>query len=165
MESPEKANMRFAQEYDTAEKHIYQRIDSIHLLAEVFNCSTDDVETMLALLRTHDVYEMIEAVEDFTEGTSFEWSFGTTVIAAKNVTLKRLHDKVDDDLHRKLSKLAVSTNPVIYGAVITTGDEDLDEKTMMAFSEMVKYGVTDERVEELIKTHKEETGDDDEDED
>jgi len=152
MESPEKANMRFAQEHDTAEKHIHQRIDSIHLLAEMFNCSTDDVEIMLALLRKHGVYEMIEAIEDFTEGTPLKWSFGTVVIAAKNVTLKQLHEKIEDDLHRKLSTVTVSTQPSIYGTALT-GDDGLDEKTLMAFSDMIKYGVNIERINTLVRAY------------
>ncbi|MCD6163010.1 MAG: hypothetical protein J7K40_11445 [candidate division Zixibacteria bacterium] len=152
MESPEKANMRFAQEHDTAEKHMHQRIDSIHLLAEMFNCSTDDVEIMLALLRKHGVYEMIEAVEDFNAGTPQKWSFGTVVIAAKNVTLKRLHGKIDDDLHRELSTVVVSTQPSIYGTAITDV-ERLDEKTLMAFSDMIKYGVNIDRINALVRSY------------
>jgi len=152
MESPEEANMRLAQEYDTAEKHIHQRVDSIHLLAEAFNCSTDDVEIMLALLRTHGVYEIIEAVEDFTTDASLKWSFGTIVIAAKNVVLRKLYGKIDDTLHRKLKNVVVSTQPSIYGTVIT-GSEGLDEKTLMAFSDMVKYGVRIERITAMVKTH------------
>jgi len=152
METPEIANMRAAQEYNTAEKHIHQRVDSIHLLAEMFNCSTDDVEIMLSLLRTHGVYEIVEAVEDFTKGTPLKWSFGTVVIAAKNATLKQLHGKIDNDLHRKLSMVTVSTQSTIYGTAITDV-RGLDEKTLMVFSDMIKYGVSLERMAALGKAY------------
>ena len=152
MESPEMANMRNAQEYNTAEKHLHQRIDSIHLMAEMFNCSTDDVEIMLSLLRIHGVYEICEAVEDFTDGTPLKWSFGTVVTAAEYVTLKELYGKIDDDLHRKLSTVTVSTQPTIYGTVIG-GGEGLDEKILMAFSDMIKYGVNMERIKALNRAY------------
>jgi len=148
METPEKANMRTAQEYKTMVKQIHQRIDSIHLLAEMFNCSTEDVEIMLALLRTHGVYEITDAVEDITVDTSLEWSFGTIVLAAKQVTLNQLHDRIDDDLHDRLSTVVVSTQPSIYGAHIG-GGEGLNMKTLEVFSDMIKYGVRIERITEL----------------
>jgi len=152
MESPEKANMRAAQEYDTTVKHIHQRVNSIHLLAEMVNCSTDDVEIILALLRTHGVYEIIEAVADFTEGTTLKWSFGTIVMAAKNVVLKQLYGKIDNDLHHKLSMVAVSTQPSIYGTAISDV-EGLDENTTIAFSNMIKYGVNLERMSAIGKAY------------
>ena len=152
METPEKANMRLAQEYNTAEKHIHQRVNSIHLIAEAFGCNTYDVETMLMLLRTHGVYEICEAVEDFTEDTSLKWSFGTIVIAAKNVVWRKLHFKIDETLHQKLKDVAVSTQPTIYGTVIG-GGEGLDEKILMAFSDMIKYGVNIDRIKALNRAY------------
>ena len=152
METPEKANMRAAQEYDTAEKHIHQRIDSIHLLAEMFNCSTEDVEIMLSLLRTHDVYEIIEAVEDFTDWKPAKWTFATVVTAARDVTLKRLHDKIDGDLYAILENVAVSTRPSIYGTAISV-DHGLNEKTLMAFTDMIKYGVNIDRIKALNRAY------------
>ena len=152
MESPEKANMRIAQEYDMAEKHIHQRVNSIHLIAEAFGCNTYDVETMLMLLRTHGVYEICEAVEDFTEDTSLKWSFGTIVVAAKNVVWRKLHFKIDETLHQKLKGVAVSTQPSIYGTAITD-IEGLDETTLMAFSDMIKYGVTGGRINALTRAY------------
>ena len=152
MESPEKANMRAAQEYDMAEKHIHQRVNSIHLIAEAFGCNTYDVETMLMLLRTHGVYEICEAVEDFTEDTSLKWSFGTIVVAAKNVVWRKLHFKIDETLHQKLKGVAVSTQPSIYGTAITD-IEGLDETTLMAFSDMIKYGVTGGRINALTRAY------------
>jgi len=151
MESPEKANMRAAQEHNTAEKHIHQRVNAIHLIAEAFECTTEDVEIMLSLLRVHGVYEIIDAIEDFREGTSLTWSFGTIVIAAKNVTLKYLYGKIDDELHTRLSKVAVSTQPTIYGTSLN--DEGLNEKTLMVFTDMIKYGVRIERINEMVKAH------------
>lgn len=148
MESPEKANMRAAQEYNMAEKHIHQRVNSIHLLAEMFNCSTGDVEIMLSLLRIHGVYEITEAVNNFSE----VWTFGTIVMAAQITTLKQLKGKIDDDLHRKLSTVEVSTRPTIYGAAIG-GGEGLNEKTLMAFSDMIKYGVNMERIKALNRAY------------
>ena len=153
MKNPEKANMRLTQEWDTAQTHIHQRINSFHLMAEVFNCDTDDIEIVLALLRTHGVFEIIEEVNDFAADAPFVWSFGMIVIAAKNTTLKRIQDKIYDELHRKLSTVVVSTKPSIYGAVVA-GGEGLDEKTMMAFSDMIKYGVNIERTNALNKAYK-----------
>ncbi len=144
METPEKANMRNAQEYDIAENKIHQRVDAIHLIAEMFECSTEDVEIMLSLLRVHGVYEIINAVEDLTVAP-VKWTFATVVTAAKTVTLKQLYDKIDDDLHDRLATVAVSTRPTIYGAAIG-GGEGLNEKTLMAFSDMIKYGVNLERM-------------------
>lgn len=152
METPEIANMRAAQEWNTAEKHIHQRVNSIHLLAEMFECSTDDVEIMLSLLRTHGVYEIVEEVEEFRADTPLKWSFGTVVIAAKNVTLRELHGKIDDTLHRKLATVAVSTQPAIYGTTLG-GGEGLNEKTLMAFSDMVKYGVNLDRINALNRAY------------
>lgn len=152
MESPEIANMRNMREHYTAERHIHERVNSIHLIAEMFDCTTHDVEIMLSLLRTHGVYEIINAVEDFTDGTPLQWSFGTVVIAAKIATLKRLYDKIDDNLHGKLATLAVSTQPSIYGATLT--DAGLDEKTCMAFSDMIKHGVNIDRINTLTKAYK-----------
>lgn len=153
MEDPEKANIRAAQEYDAAEeKHIHQRLDSIHLLAEMFECSTDDVEVMLSLLRTHGVYEIIEAVEDSTEGTPIKWSFGTVVIAAKDVTRARLDGEIPDDLHRELAAVRVSTKPEIYGTALEYSDR-LNEETMMAFSDMIKYGVNLDRINALVRAY------------
>lgn len=152
MESPEKANMRLAQEYDTAERQIHERIDAMHLIAEVFECSTDEVEIILSLLRTHGVYEITEAVEDFTSGTTLKWSFGMIVIAAKNVVWQQLYGRVDDTLHRRLRDVAVSTQPSIYGTALNI--IGLDEKTLMAYSDMIKYGVNLDRINALAKAYR-----------
>lgn len=156
MQDTEKANIRAELEGERAreETHIHQRMDSIHLIAEMFECSTEDVEIMLNLLRIHGVYEITEAVADFTEDTSLKWSFGTVVTAAKNVVWQRLHGKIDDTLHGKLRDVAVSTQPPIYGTAIEDID-GLDEKTLMAFSDMIKYGVNIERVNALAKAYRE----------
>ena len=151
MESPEKANMQAAQEFKTAEKHIHQRINSIHLLAEMVDCSTVDVEIMLSLLQTHGVYEIIEAAEEFTEGTTLKWSFGVIVTASKNVVLKRLYGKIDNTLHSRLSVVTVSTQPAIYGTALNS--DGLDEKTLMEFSFMIKYGVNLARMSAIGKAY------------
>ena len=152
METPEIANMRAAQEWNTAEKHIHQRVNSIHLLAEMFGCSIDDVEIMLSLLRIHGVYKITEAVEDLTTGTMMRRSFGTIVIAAKTVVWQQLYGRVDDTLHRKLRGVSVSTQPSIYGTAIED-IEGLDEKTLMAFSDMIKYGVNLDRINALNRAY------------
>jgi hypothetical protein len=152
MESPEKANMRLAQEYNTAERNIHERSNAMHMIAEMFGCDIFDVETMLRLLRTHGVYEICEAVEDFTEDTSLKWSFGTIVIAAKNVVWRKLHFKIDETLHQKLKDVAVSTQPSIYGTAIKD-IEGLDETTLMAFSDMIKYGTSRGRINALTRAY------------
>jgi hypothetical protein len=50
--------------------------------------------------------------------------------------------------------VAVSTQPPIYGTAIEDID-GLDEKTLMAFSDMIKYGVNIERVNALAKAYRE----------
>lgn len=154
MEDTEIANIRLAQERDEAENDIHQRVNAMHLLAEVFGCSTDEVEIILSILRSHDVYKITEAVEDFTADTPLKWSFGAIVIAAKTVVWQELYGRVDDTLHRKLKGVAVSTHPLIYGTSIGDGN-GLDEGTLMAYTDMIKYGVNLDRVNALAKAYRE----------
>jgi len=152
MENPEIANMRAAQEYDTAETNIHQRVNSIHLLAEVFGCNTEDVEVMLSLLRVHDLYDMVEAAKDNAGGAPVEWSFATMVTAARTLTLKVLYGRIGNDLHDKLAQVTVSTQPSICGTAITDV-AGLDEKTAIIFTDMIRYGVNLERMSALGKAY------------
>lgn len=147
---------------DDREQTTAERYDqAAHLLSEILGCGTGDTSAILDMLRTHD--DLIEVTREYITDADTEWSFGAFVSGIERLVLNEISDKISEDLYQALCEVQIDDNYVGWGGVASTGD--IPFPVAEVFAEMCREGVTDERVEELIKTYEEETGDDDESED
>ena len=131
------------------------------LLAEMIGCGSADVAEIMDMMRTHD--GLLEATREYIDDVDTSWSFGAFVSAIERLVLEEISERISEDLYQGLCEVQIDDNFIAWGGVASTGDIDL--AVAEVFAEMCQEGVTDERVEELIKTYEEETGDDDEDKD
>jgi len=127
------------------------------LLMELLACGAADVDIILCMIRTHeDTGELIEYTAEFVEDVGGGWDFGAFVSGVEHLVLNALQDRVSDDLHDGLTTVTIDDNYVAWGGVADSGD--LRFETAEVFAEMCMEGVTDERVERLIKEYERTAG-------
>jgi len=124
------------------------------LIAEIMNCGTGDVDAIMDMMQTHD--DLIDATREFIEDVDMSWSFGAFVSGIERLVLNEISGRIDDDLYDGLATVSIDDNYLAWGAVADSGDLQLE--VAMVFAEMCRDGVTDERVEELIKEHEQAKG-------
>lgn len=137
---------------DDQEQTTAERYDQAgYLLAEVLGCGSADVAAILDMLRTHD--DLIEVTREYITDADTEWSFGAFVSGIERLVLNEISDRISEDLYQALCEVQIDDNYVAWGGVASTGD--IPFPVAEVFAEMCMEGVTDERVEELIKTDRE----------
>jgi hypothetical protein len=137
------AELTGAERYDYAE----------HLLAELLGCGYADVAVIMDMMRTHD--DLLEETREYTDDVGVPWSFGAFVSGIENLVRHEIQKRISEDLYQALCEVQIDDNFVAWGGVASTGDIPLPVAEI--FAEMCREGVTDELVENLIRTYKEET--------
>jgi hypothetical protein len=126
---------------------------AVYLLSELLGCGSADIDVIMDMMRTHD--DLLEETREYIEDVGVPWSFGAFVSGIENLVRHAINDRISEDLHEGLCEVQIDDNFVAWGGVASSGD--IPSPVAEIFAEMCRKGVTDERVENLIKTYKEET--------